>query len=73
MDAIVTLGKCRECYLWIIVKCPYCGKKHTHGGGPLDGDPREYLGDRVPHCADYRDGRARDPVDNYELVEKPCQ
>lgn len=32
------------------VKCPFCNETHTHGGGPIDGDPKRYLGDRVSHC-----------------------
>ena len=35
---------------WVIPKCPYCGKKHTHGGGARGDDPRAYLGGRVAHC-----------------------
>lgn len=27
-----------------------CGKRHTHGGGKLDGNPRQLLGSRSPHC-----------------------
>jgi hypothetical protein len=36
--------------LWVVDHCPHCGRRHTHGGGLLDGDPRAYLGSRVAHC-----------------------
>lgn len=37
-------------YRWIVLACPYCGRKHTHGGGTLTDDPRQHLGPRVAHC-----------------------
>lgn len=40
------------------IECPFCGRHHYHGGGPLTGDWREYLGHRISHC-----GRG-----GYELV-----
>ena len=49
-SAPAILQRGRECWLWIVPSCPFCGKRHTHGGGPLDGDPREYLGGRASHC-----------------------
>lgn len=51
------------CWLWVVEQCPYCKKQHTHGGGPRSGDPREYLGHRLSHCAS-RSERA-----DYVLVE----
>jgi hypothetical protein len=34
--------------VWILtITCPYCGKRHTHGGGS-DAEP-DY-GSRAPHC-----------------------
>jgi hypothetical protein len=65
-QAPAILKPSRGCYLWIVPRCPLCGRKHQHGGGPLTGDPRDCLGHRVAHC----DGRA--PVGatrGYELVE----
>ena len=51
---------------WVVQFCPFCGERHEHGGcGPGDGDPREYLGYREPHC---RDLDAR--VSQYRLVEE---
>jgi len=33
------------------VWCEPCGKWHTHGAGPANGDPMEFLGHRIGHCA----------------------
>lgn len=36
---------------WVVVRCPYCGKRHTHGAGRRGvDDPRALLGSRVAHC-----------------------
>ena len=48
--AIATLKKGRQGYHWIVRRCPLCGKRHTHGGGRLGGNPRELLGHRASHC-----------------------
>ncbi|HLW01870.1 MAG TPA: hypothetical protein VKT82_24665 [Ktedonobacterales bacterium] len=32
----------------LAVRCPYCGQKHYHGGGPITSAP--YGGHRVPDC-----------------------
>lgn len=37
--------------LWVVVRCPYCGKQHTHGAGSPAEDPRRFLGHRIAHCA----------------------
>jgi len=50
--AYVTLQKTSDCYLWIVERCPLCGKRHSHGGGKLTGNPRDLLGHRWAHCAD---------------------
>ena len=34
----------------IVDSCPYCGKQHRHGGGPITGDWRRLLGHRVSDC-----------------------
>ncbi len=44
---------------WILeLRCPFCSKVHTHGGGSIDHPPA--LGFRLSHCLSH----ARD----YELV-----
>lgn len=46
------LERDRNMYVWVIIVCPFCGKKadHWHAGGPLDDDPRKELFSRVSHC-----------------------
>ena len=44
------LVKSKTIWLWVIRKCPFCGKKHTHGGMRVEENPYEALGARVPHC-----------------------
>jgi hypothetical protein len=51
-------------YQWVVIRCPFCGKKHYHGGGRVGGDPRRLLGSRVSHCS----GRCR-TTGEYLLVE----
>jgi hypothetical protein len=47
---------------WILeLRCPFCAKVHTHGGGSIDHSPA--LGHRLSHCV------TRRPLD-YELVEE---
>jgi hypothetical protein len=64
--AYAELKRGRACWLWIIKRCPFCGKLHSHGGGKLDGDPRRLLGSRVPHCVQQGSG-IYDLTDNPEL------
>lgn len=51
-------------WLWVIDDCPYCGRRHTHGGGRGTGPT--LLGFRVPHCW----GPGVDDLPQYELVER---
>lgn len=37
------------------VKCPHCGRTHSHGGGTDRADIGKYLGHRASHCTS-RDG-----------------
>lgn len=60
--ATVRLVRGRDCWLWVIDRCPFCGKRHEHGGGELSGDPRRVLGTRTPHCIGEHKG-------SYTLVE----
>ncbi|MBQ0986373.1 hypothetical protein KBZ10_18020 [Streptomyces sp. F63] len=40
---------------WLLmVRCPWCTKLHTHGGG--DGDQPGRFGARVSHCRDGNQG-----------------
>jgi len=51
--------------IWVLTvdECPYCGKRHSHGGGLVsDGPPS--LGFRVPHCL------TRPAPPDYELIER---
>ena len=34
----------------IEVKCPFCSKTHTHGGGTVKEDVNKYFGSRISHC-----------------------
>jgi hypothetical protein len=36
-----------DCWL-LKIRCPHCGKRHTHGGGPLDEPPT--AGHVQAHC-----------------------
>jgi hypothetical protein len=66
-------------WTWQVVRCPYCGKSHTHGGhylaDPETGDPRRWLGGRVAHClpkgdrGEYRLVEA-DPAATVALLER---
>lgn len=56
MTPIAQLLSCtRAKKTWVIrVRCPYCQRIHTHGGGDKDGFIE--LGPRLAHCGagDYR-------------------
>lgn len=60
-QATARLRRQPDGFRWIVDTCPYCGRRHTHGGGPLDSDPRAYLTHRVAHCL---------RNDGYTLIEK---
>lgn len=65
--ARVRLQRGKACWYWVVERCPFCGRQHTHGGGPLDGDPRRLLGHRSQHCVE----GPLWPKDGYRLVEVP--
>lgn len=48
--ARVRLKRGKVCWYWVVERCPFCAGRHTHGGGPLAGDPRRLLGHRGQHC-----------------------
>jgi hypothetical protein len=50
--------------LWLVKQCPYCGRQHTHGAGPLyGGNPFHLLGERAAHCR----CRSGEPSRAYQL------
>lgn len=51
---------------WKIGRCPICGRRHYHGAGGPEDDPRRYLGPRVPHCV-----RGVGTLRTYTLKEAP--
>ena len=40
----------RRAFRWEVQNCPVCGKRHVHGGGALQDDPRQVLSHRAAHC-----------------------
>lgn len=34
----------------LVIRCPFCGYKHTHGGGATDSDIHLWGGSRMSHC-----------------------
>jgi hypothetical protein len=37
--------------VWLLkVRCPYCDRIHTHGGGTDRTEVADFLGHRVSHC-----------------------
>lgn len=66
--AVAVLKRGREGFYWIVPDCPFCHKRHQHGGGRFDTDPRTFLGGRGAHCETPRPvGVSR----QYVLVEDP--
>jgi len=35
---------------WVVSRCPFCGRRHTHGAGAFLADPRRRLGPRAVLC-----------------------
>jgi len=66
LTAPVRLVKGKNSFLWVIDRCPACGKRHEHGGGALHEEPRRYLGHRAAHCT-------RPPAGGYVLCEAPAE
>lgn len=46
--AAVTRCEARNGVWALTIRCPFCGRRHHHGGGATSGDP--VLGERVSHC-----------------------
>ncbi len=42
------------CWRLRIPCCPFCGRAHSHGGGPLAADPAQFFSGRVAHCVGSR-------------------
>ena len=64
VDTPATLKKGKEIWEWTVPCCPFCGKKHTHGGGSIEDDPLAHAVGRVAHCMTGDGG-------NYMLVLAP--
>ena len=74
--AYALVERSRQCWLLVIPRCPFCGRGHQHGGGPLDEDPRRYLSGRVPHCANSFDDAyvlTGDPALQGQVVPDECE
>lgn len=63
--APVLLERNSTAWRWLVTACPVCGgvRRHVHGGGLIDEDPRGYLGSRVLHCG------PRHGVHSYNLYD----
>lgn len=49
-------GRKRGAFDWLVLRCPFCGKKHVHGAAqpgesPFDWIPARASRTRVSHCA----------------------
>lgn len=49
-EAPVRLLRDRGFPYWEVLRCPYCGQKHTHGAGDRYDLPTMFLGGRIAHC-----------------------
>jgi hypothetical protein len=47
---IDTASRRSDAPLWIVSRCPFCGKRHTHAGGRSGADPRTILGRHTAPC-----------------------
>lgn len=63
--ATARLMRGKSSWIWVVEHCPFCGKRHTHGGGALTDDPRKNLGARLAHCVTQSAANGR----SYGLVE----
>jgi hypothetical protein len=63
-EVVIRKSRSPRDQIWVLTvdECPYCGKRHEHGGGSVDLPP--LLGSRVPHCI------TRPAPRDYELVER---
>ncbi len=68
-EAEVVLERQGDRYLWVVLCCPICGRRHEHGAGSVDGNPRDLLGHRVAHCHDPF-AKVASELGGYVLVEK---
>jgi hypothetical protein len=49
---------------WVVLRCPFCSRRHSHGGGLLAESPFRYLGSRISHCTTWESH-------SYILVARP--
>jgi hypothetical protein len=40
----------RDAWIWVVERCPFCGREHRHGGGTRERPA--FLGARAAHCTD---------------------
>lgn len=52
-DLVIPAG--RQTRFWVVPRCPWCGRRHTHGAGAHGGNPFDRLGERAAHCRGARD------------------
>jgi len=68
VKAEAVLVRSGRVFQWVINRCPYCSKKHIHGGGRIaDNNPRALLTHRTAHCTDPFRAKASA---GYVLVER---
>jgi hypothetical protein len=72
--AYATLEISRYSWIWVVPRCPYCGRAHEHYGGAFTDNPYQYTGHLVPARCDRRADRpatAADVAHTYRLMPLP--
>lgn len=67
---ILEIHQWRNKQIDIVVLCPYCGKKHSHGGGYDISRVIGMFGHRSSHCVTRKPGIMQEQYDaGYEIAE----